>query len=123
MRIGAARLCICAIASAACIADAKERCIQSPDHFETGIAYHLSKNGIPFRVAAEGGTCVGEGDSAALDAAMRQVEKFFWELAYPILDECEERAFVDWATKENLRFDVGHVVDLGKKAAGRLFPR
>jgi hypothetical protein len=122
MRIGVVGVCICAIASGGCIVEAKDRCIQRPgSHFDAGVAYHLSKNGIPFRIAGEGGVCVAEEVSLEFESAMRQVEKYFWEVAYHLNNDCEERAFVDWATRENLRFDVGDVVDLNRKPAGRMF--
>ena len=102
--------------------EAKDRCIQRPGiHFEAGIAYHLSKNGVPYRITGEGGVCVAEEASAEVEAAIRQVEKYFWEVAYLLNNVCEERAFVDWASKENLRFDVADVVDLNRELSGRMF--
>lgn len=115
-------ICACAIASGAGIAEAKDRCIQHPGkHFDAGVAYHLSKNGIPFRIAGELGVCVAEEASPQFEAAIRHVESYFWGVAYHLDNDCEERAFVDWAIRENLRFDVGDVVDLNKKRAGRMF--
>jgi hypothetical protein len=117
------RWCLaCAIASAAGMVEAKEACVQRPgSHFVAGVAYHLAKSGVAHRMSQESGVCVADAASGELEAAVRQVEKYFWEVAHLLKNACEERAFVEWATRENLRFEIADVVDLGRKPAGRMF--
>jgi hypothetical protein len=69
----------------------------------------------------ESGICVAEGRAAELDHAQRSLFAHFWEVAQHLRDACEERAFVDWAGREKLRFEVSDAVDLGRKPAGRMF--
>jgi len=50
--------------------------------------------------------CVAGRHAAEFDAAVREADKYFHEIADLLKDECEERALVEWATREKLRFDV-----------------
>ena len=64
------------------------------------------------------GICVSETHSAELHDAQRQLEKYFYEVAYTLADSCEERAYVEWAKKEGLRFDVLRVLDARMRPQG-----
>lgn len=117
-----AMLCAGALAGLPAGAQAADTCVQRPGrHFDAGIAYHLSKAGVPHRLTPEKGVCVAEELAPAIDSATKQVEQHYWEVALKLRDACEERTLVEWATKENLRFEVGDVVDLERKPAGRMF--
>lgn len=111
---------ICAMALAL-PAQANEQCVQRPSvHYGPGLAQLLSSERVPHRITPKG-ICVDEKHAAALDAAERNVDNHFWEVAHLIRSTCEERALIAWATKENLRFEVNEVVDLARKPAGRMF--
>jgi hypothetical protein len=101
---------------------AGETCVQRPGrHFEAGVAYHLAREGTAHRVSADRGVCVAGASAAALEAAVREVERHFWEVAHHLRGACEEQALVEWAARENLRFEVTSVVDLRRRPAGRMF--
>jgi hypothetical protein len=85
------------------------------------VAYHLARDGIAFRTTEENGVCVSDDQAARVEDAMRRLDRYFWKVDRLLRDPCEERALVDWAAKEGLRFDVGNVVDLKGDVAGRTF--
>ena len=115
-------ICACMALALACDAAAKERCIQRPGkHYEAGVAQALTARRIAHKLAPESGVCVSEEHAAELEAATLRVDQHFWEVAHYLRDACEERALVEWARREKLRFEVGDVVDLGRKPAGRMF--
>ena len=114
----------CVACIAACCAGtvpASETCVQRPGHYDAGVAFHLAKRGVPYAIVPERGVCVTEERSSDMAAAMAQLDRHYWEVARALKDACEERAYVEWATRNTLRFDVGDVVDLGRKPAGRMF--
>lgn len=116
------RLAALAAFLAACAAaHAEDACGYHPSrHYAAGVAHHLSAKGVPYRLV-EGGICVSEDRGAELEAAQRRVFEHFWEVAHHLADACEERAYVEWAEREKLRFEVSDVVDLARKPAGRMF--
>jgi hypothetical protein len=108
---------------AACCAGtawAAETCVQRPGHYDAGLAYHLAKRGVPYTAGPERGVCVAEERSSDMAAAMTQLDSHYWEVAKALKNACEERAYVEWASRAKLRFDVGDVVDLSRKPAGRM---
>jgi hypothetical protein len=113
-----------AAALAACLcaaARADDACSYHPSrHYPAGVARHLSIGGVPYRLV-EGGICVTESRAAELESAQRRVFEHFWEVAHPLRDACEERAYVEWAQGEKLRFEVSDAVDLDRRPAGRMF--
>jgi hypothetical protein len=101
---------------------AGESCVQRPGrHFDAGVAYHLARDGIAHRMTAERGVCVDGASAASLDAAVRQVERRYWEVALRLRGACDEKALVEWAGREGLRFEVTDAVDLQRRPAGRMF--
>jgi hypothetical protein len=111
-----------ALAALAAAAQPADRCMQNPGiHYDAGVAYHLEKKGIPYSMRPGSGVCVAAAHSSDLDAAAAQIDNYYWEVAYLLRNACEERAVVEWATREGLRFDVSEVVDLARKPAGRMF--
>lgn len=75
-------------------------------YYDQALAYQLGKRGIRPDVRNDGMVCVDGRHAAAFDTAVREADKYFHEIADLLKDECEERAFVQWATREKLRFDV-----------------
>ena len=110
-----------AIWSSGCVA-AEECCTTwgMPKHYGQALEYHLAKNGIPFQ-AVEDAICVASNRGADLETAERQVNKYFYEVARPLTDQCEERAFAEWAKKEFLRYDIGSAADSQGRPAGNMF--
>jgi len=68
-----------------------------------------------------GGLCVDERFTKDFEAAQREVDSHFYEVAHRLSDSCEEREFVAWATKEKLRFDVRPTFDAIKRPSGSMF--
>lgn len=114
---------ICAGMMAPAISSAvEERCFHSPgNHYHLGVSHHLAKAGVPHRVAPQNGVCVPEALAARVEAAMRELDRYFWKVPHHLADPCEESAYVEWAAREKLRFDVGNLVDLQGNTAGRVF--
>jgi hypothetical protein len=75
-------------------------------YYDQALAYQLGKHGVRADVRNDGMVCVAGRHGAEFDTAVREADKYFHEIADLLKDECEERAFVQWATRENLRFDV-----------------
>jgi hypothetical protein len=101
---------------------AAETCFQAPgEHYDAGVAFHLGKRGIAHRFRVQSGVCVDERFASAVDDAMRELDGYYWKVSHFLADECEERAFLEWAKERSLRFDIGSVVDLGGRPAGRIF--
>jgi len=75
-------------------------------YYDQALAYQLGKRGIRADVRNHGMVCVDGRHATEFDAAVREADRYFHEIADLLKDECEERAFVQWATREKLRFDV-----------------
>lgn len=75
-------------------------------YYDQALAYQLDKRGIRADVRNDGMVCVDGKHAAEFDKAVRETDRYFHEIADLLQDECEERAFVQWATREKLRFDV-----------------
>jgi hypothetical protein len=104
------------------VADAKETCGGSDaKYYDEALMYHLSKKGVSSRAMHGGGLCVDERSAKEFGAAQREVDSYFYEVAHRLFDSCEERAFVAWATKEKLRFDVRPTLDSLKRPSGSMF--
>ena len=89
-------------------------------YYNEALAFHLAKRGVPYRLA-DSVVCVSTKNAAKLRAAEADVEATFPQVAYLLRDSCEERAFVEWAKRDGLRFDVRSTVDLENQASGRMF--
>ena len=97
-----------AIAVLVCLAACAEPKCGGSDlkYYDQALAYQLGKRGIRADVRNDGMVCVDGRHAAEFDTAVRETDKYFHEIADLLKDECEERAFVQWATREKLRFDV-----------------
>ena len=110
---------IAVAAAAQVLAADPERCFQAPGrHYGAGVAHHLARAGVPHRVAAEA-VCVEPTRWSDLEAAMRDVDRFYWKVSRPLADACEEDALTEWAVREKLRFDISTAYDLKRRPAGR----
>jgi hypothetical protein len=88
--------------------------------YNEALAYHLEKRGVPHRLS-DSVVCVSDQNAPELRAAMAQVDASFYQVAHLLTDACEERAFVEWAKRERLRFDVRSTVDSQGEPSGRMF--
>ena len=112
----------CAAAFVSIGVEARERCVQRPgEHYDGGVAFHLARKGIPHRIEPDRGVCVAEELASELQAAAHQVDYYFWEVAHLLRSDCEEQTLVEWARKEELRYDVGDVYRIDGQRAGRMF--
>ena len=104
------------------MARAKEYCGGSDAKFyDEGLIFYLSKAGVPYRKMYGSGLCVDEKFAAQFKAAERELERYFPQIAHNPKDSCEERALVEWATREKLRFDLRAALDMRGQPAGNLF--
>lgn len=90
-------------------------------YYDQAIAYHLEQRGIRYKINSGGMVCVDGKDAAEFVAADREAAKYFHEVADLLKDACEEKAFVEWATRENLRFDVRGTYRFDGSPGGRMF--
>lgn len=89
-------------------------------YYDQALSFHLTKAGVEHRVDRDGMVCVAKKHTAEFVAAERKTDESFHEVAYLLRDSCEESAFVDWATKEKLRWDIRQGHDANQKPGGRL---
>jgi hypothetical protein len=90
-------------------------------YYDQAIAYHLDKRGVPYRIGAGGMVCVDGKYASDFVAADREAAKYFHEVAHLLKDACEERAFVEWATRDGLRSDVRGTIRSDGSSGGKLF--
>lgn len=88
-------------------------------YYDEGLSKQLTLNGVRHSLLPEKGICVAPDKKQQLDAASRQVDNYFHEVATLVADQCEERALVAWATREGLRFEVADTTSSTGK--GRMF--
>jgi hypothetical protein len=89
--------------------------------YDEGLIFHLSKAGVPYRKMYGSGLCVDEKYSSQFKAAEREIDRYFPQIAHNPKDACEERALVEWAQREKLRFDVRPALNSRNQPAGNLF--
>jgi hypothetical protein len=122
MRKGVAVLIVLALPLPACTYDEPPACYQnSGKYYDLAVSRQLEKNGIPHTLDADRGVCVSKKQTAALDLASRQVDGYFHEVADLLKDECEERALVEWATREKLSFEIADTTNSDGRPGGRMF--
>jgi hypothetical protein len=90
-------------------------------YYDQALAYHLDRRGIPYKIGSGGMVCVEGRYASEFVAAGREVDKYFHEVADLLKDSCEERAFVEWATEERLRFDIRDTIRPDGSPGGRMF--
>lgn len=119
---GIAAIITLVVLFAACAANEKEACGGSDAKFyDEGLIFHLARAGVPYRRMHGGGLRVAERYSSQLRAAERELERYFPQIAHLPRDACEERALVEWAQKEKLRFDLRETLDGANRPGGSLF--
>ena len=115
-------LCFASACLAACASDEQEQCSHDTfKYYDEALSLQLTKNGIPNTLKAEKGVCFGANDAPKMEVARRQVDNYFHEVATLLKDSCEENAFVQWATREKLRFEVRETKTSDGKPGGRMF--
>jgi hypothetical protein len=101
---------------------AKEYCGGSDaKYYDEGLIFHLSKADVPYRKMHGSGLCVDDKYSTQFKAAERELERYFPQVAHNPKDSCEERALVEWAQREKLRFDLRPAFDMRNQPSGNLF--
>jgi hypothetical protein len=90
-------------------------------HYDEGLIFHLSKAGVPYRRMYKSGLCVDEKYASQLRAAERELERYYPQIAHNPRDSCEEKALVEWAEREKLRFDIRQAYDMKNRPSGKLF--
>ena len=102
--------------------EAKQACSGSDaKHYDEGLIYHLAKAGVPYRRMHNSGLCVDEKYASQLRAAERELERYYPQIAHNPKDSCEEKALVEWAQREKLRFDLRQAYDMKQRPSGKLF--
>src|SRR3954470_9981624 len=90
-------------------------------YYDEGLIFHLTKANVPYRRMQHSGICVDAKYASRFREAERELEKYYPQLAHNPKDACEERALVEWARKEGLRYDLRPAFDSAKRPAGNLF--
>jgi hypothetical protein len=117
--IGRAFIVLVLVTFAAC---AEPKCGGSDlKYYDEAIAHHLAKRGIPYKIRSDGMVCVDGKHASDFVAADREAAKYFHEVAHLLKDKCEERAFVEWATRERLRFDIRDTIRSDGSPGGGMF--
>jgi hypothetical protein len=115
--IGLAAICIVA---GGCTG--AEHCVQQElKYYDEALSRQLTKNGTRNSLVPGKGVCVRARDASQMSVAARQVDAYFHEVADLIENACEERAIVQWATQEGLRFDVRDTVSSNGLPGRRMF--
>ena len=116
------RVFLSLIACGLLVACAEPKCGGSDaKYYDDALGHQLAKRDISYHIRRDGMVCVEVRYAAEFDAAMREVDRYFHEVAELLKDACEERAFVEWATREKLRFDVRSTTDGGRMFLLRSF--
>lgn len=104
------------------VANAREACGGSDAKFyDEGLIFHLKKAGVPYRRVHGSGLCVNERYSSQLKAAEQELDRYFPQIAHKPKDACEERALVEWARREKLRFELRPAFDERDQPSGKIF--
>jgi hypothetical protein len=106
------------IAIAGCAEDACRG--SDAKYYNEALVFHLAKRGVSYRVSNDV-VCVSGRKAAELRAAEAEVDATFHEVAYLLKDSCEERAFVDWAKREGLRYDIRSTLDSQNQRSRKMF--
>ena len=93
----------------------------SSKYYAEALAKRLTKNGVPHSIHSERGICYAAKSEQDFEKAAREVDNYFYEVAGLFRDNCEERAFTEWAKKEKLPFQVHDTTNSDGKPGGRLF--
>ncbi len=93
----------------------------SGKYYDVAVSRQLARDGVRHTIDAERGVCVSRDLLPKLEAASREVDTFFHAVAGMLKDECEERAFVEWATREKLPFEVADTKHSDGTYGGRMF--
>jgi hypothetical protein len=105
----------------AAVSMAKDVCAASgAKHFDDGLVYHLARANVPYLRKDPGLVCVDEKHTKKLVAAEAELENYFHEIAIVPLDDCGERALIEWAQKEGLRYEVDRTFDAQRRPIGKL---
>src|SRR5437762_12177840 len=84
-----------------------DSCLRTDDaKFDAAVQRELAANNVKYRLDDERGICVPKDASAALEATYQRVNRYRFEVAALLSDECEQRHLVEWAKRENIPFDV-----------------
>ncbi len=89
-------------------------------YYNEGLEFHLARLGVPYRVS-DRVICVSGRNASSLLAAEELLDESFHEVAHMLKDSCQERAFVEWATRERLRFDIRDTTRPDGSPGGRMF--
>ena len=120
MKIPLLIFCILGLVSFGCIGAENEQCAdQSAKYHAEALSLRLTKNGVAHVVKTGRGICFDPKNAAQVDKASRELDQYFYEVVRGLTDSCEEKAFVAWAEKEKLRFEVFESQDADRKPSGR----
>ena len=108
-----------AVALAGC--GGAEQCVEHPSvHYNGGLARLLAAKGISSSVQKDRGVCFAKRDEAKVKAAARELERYFYQVADLLKDSCEEKAVVEWASRERLPFEVHDTRGAGGRPGRRM---
>lgn len=120
MRFAVLGALVAALGSASTLAG--EECGGSDaKYYDDGLIFYLTKAGVPYRRMDGYGLCVDDKYSTQFKAAQRELDRYFPKIAHKPKDSCEERALIEWAQREKLRFELRPAFDMQNQPTGNLF--
>ena len=120
MKLPVIFFCALSLLSVRCDGAENEQCTDhSAKYYSEALSKRLTLNGVPHTFNLGRGVCFAPVKAAEVDKASREVDQYFWEVATAFTDSCEEKAFVAWAEKEKLRFEVFESMNAARKPSGR----
>ena len=120
MKFSIASCCVLGLLSFGCAGVENEKCTDhSAKFYSAALSLRLTKNGVAHVIKAERGICFDPKNAAQVDKTSRELDQYFYEVVRGLKDSCEEMAFVAWAEKEKLRFEVIESLDADRKPGGK----
>lgn len=90
-------------------------------YYDRALSQRLTEKGVLNSLHAEKGVCVAAAARATLDETSREVDSYFNDIALLPGDACEERALVEWAKREGLRFELAESRTSSGASGGNMF--
>ncbi len=110
----------CGMALAGC--GGGEQCLMHSDpDFARALVKRLALEGIKSEARKEkGGVCFAKRDAQSVVAIDEDLKKHFFGAATYVVDQCQEKTVVDWATAAGLDHGVKDLTQYGGKRKGKI---
>ena len=104
--LGCGLLFVVAVVSS-CSPGAIEQCTNhSAKYYSDALSAELKKEGVPHSFSKDRGVCFSSLRAANVAIAALEVDRNLFAVIELLQDECQERAFVDWANNSSIPFQI-----------------